>query len=120
MKNLTGKQIVCILIGLLIGIYAYNFPMQRIRAEKAVNAYMEMQGADTDKIKSCDIKKDWTQNGHKIFIEYEDDPGKIYAYHYKKDGSVNLIVYDLKWDSITYRQDVKYPVLPQEYWLYQN
>ncbi len=120
MRNLTGKQFACILISLLIGIYAYNFPIQRIRAEKAVNTYMELQRVDTTKIKSREIKKDWTQNGHTIFIEYGDDPDKIYAYHYKKDGTINLIVYDLKWDSITYRQDVKYPVLPQEYWLYQN
>ena len=37
---------------------------------------------------SKEILKDYTQNGHYIYIRFKNDPEFIYAYHYKKNGDV--------------------------------
>lgn len=115
MKNLTGKKIIFFIVIFLIGIYIYNVPVQRIKAEIAVNKYMTLQNVDFTQIESKQINKDWTQNGYWIRFMYKDDPGKIYSYHYKKNGSIHLIVYDLSWGSINNHNNVKYPRLQEEY-----
>ena len=90
-------------------------PVQSIRAEIAVNKYMELQKVDTAQIESKEVKKDWTQNGHYIIIKYKDDPGEIYEYQYKKNGEIYLIIYDSSWRSIGNHRYAKYPRLTDEY-----
>ena len=115
MRNLTGKQIILSIVVLLIWIYAYNIPIQRIKAEIAVNKYMTLQNVDFSQIESKEVIKDWTQNGHYIIIKYKDDPGKIYDYQYKKNGEIALIIYDSSWRSIGNHRYAKYPRLTDEY-----
>ena len=74
----NGKKIVIFILMVLVGIYLYNFPIQKMRAEKAVDNYMQLQGVDFTQVESREAKKDWTQNGHYIFLTYENDPGRIY------------------------------------------
>ncbi len=101
MKKLsTGKRIYLFILMFFIGLYLYNFPIQKIRAEKAVNRYMVLQGVDFTQIESKEVLKDYTQNGHYIHIIFKDDPEFIYAYHYKKNGDVLLIIYNQMWCSI--------------------
>lgn len=115
MKNITGRKIIFLIVIFLMGIYIYNVPFQRIKAEIAVNKYKTSQNVDFSQIESKLVYKDWTQNGHMIRLMYKDDPGKIYSYHYKKNGSVFLIVYDLSWWRIKNYDDVKYPPLTENY-----
>lgn len=116
MKNTSEKKIIFFILVLLVGIYLYYFPVQKLRAEKAVDRYMQLQRVDFAQIESRYAKKDWTQNGHYIYVTYKNDPGRMYAYHYKKNGSVNLIVYNSKWQSISgmYNEPrAKYPRLTE-------
>ena len=92
-EKLTEKKIYIFALMVLIGIYLYNFPIQKLRAEK-----------------------DWTQNEHYILVTYKNDPGRIYEYHYKKNGTVNLIIFNSKWQSIAtlYSEPpAKYPRLTE-------
>lgn len=106
-----GKKIYVFILMVLFGIYLYNFPIQKIRAEKAVDNYMQLQGVDFSRIESREAKKDWTQNGHYILVTYKNDQGRIYQYHYKKNGTVNLIIFNSKWQSI----DTLYSEPPARY-----
>ncbi len=94
-----------------VSIYLYDFPIQRIRAEKAVDKYMILQGVDFSQIESKEVLKDYTQNGHYIHIKFKNDPEYIYAYHYKKNGDVLLIIYNQMWNSI----DNRYLETPPKY-----
>ena len=100
MKNISESKIRIFILALLAGIYLYYFPVQRARAETAVIRYMHLQQVDFSRIESRQAKKDWTQNGHYIYVTYKNDPGRIYQYHYKKNGSVYLIIYNSQWRSI--------------------
>ena len=99
-KLFTGKRIYLFILIFFVSLYLYYFPIQKIRAEKAVNEYMVLQGVDFTQIESKEILKDYTQNGHYIHIIFKDDPEFIYAYHYKKNGDVLLIIYNQMWCSI--------------------
>lgn len=111
----AGLKILLFIIATIAGIYIYNVPIQRIKAEKAVSEYMAMQGADESKIETKRVLKDWTQNGHNIYITYTDDPDMLYNYHYKKSGKIHLTVnetrYGLPVDNPRY---LKYPPLPYQ------
>ena len=93
-------KILSVILMIFVGLYLYNFPIQRIRAEKAVDEYMVRQGVDFSQIESKEVLKDYTQNGHYIHIRFKNDPEFIYAYQYKKNGDVNLIIYNQMWCSI--------------------
>ena len=93
-------KILSVILMIILGIYLYNFPIQRIRAEKAVDEYMVLQSVDFTQIESREAKKDWKQNGHYIQIKFKNDPGRLYDYHYKKSGKIVLIIYNSKWQSI--------------------
>ena len=93
-------KILSVILMIFVGLYLYNFPIQRIRAEKAVDEYMVRQGVDFSQIESKKVLKDYTQNGHYIHIRFKNDPEFIYEYHYKKNGDVNLIIYNQMWCSI--------------------
>jgi len=112
----NGKKLYIFILIVLFGIYLYNFPIQKARAEKAVDKYMQLQVVDFTRIESRETKKDWTQNGHYIYVTYKNDPGRIYKYHYKKNGTVNLIIFNSKWQSIAtlYSEPpAKYPRLTE-------
>ena len=92
--------IITIILVLLASIYLYNFPIQKVRAEKAVESYMQLQGVDFAQIESREVKKDWTQNGYYTLVTYKNDPGRIYEYHYKKNGKIVLIIFNSQWNDI--------------------
>lgn len=93
-------KILSAILMIILSIYLYNFPIQRIRAEKAVDEYMVLQGVDFSQIESEEVLKDYTQNGHYIHIRFKNDPEFIYQYHYKKNGDVHLIIYNQMWCSV--------------------
>ncbi len=111
----TGLKVLLFIIAVIAGMYIYDVPIQRIKAEKAVSEYMAIQGADESSIESKRVLKDWTQNGHNIYITYTDDPGMLYNYHYKKSGKIHLMVNETRYGlPVTNPRYLKYPPLPYQ------
>ena len=105
-------KILLLFAGVIAALYLYDVPIQRIKAERAVNEYMTMQGVDEENIESKRVIKDWKTNGHSIFITFTDDPDKIYRYNYKKTGKIVLLVNDTKYGlPIDNPRYLKYPPL---------
>ena len=74
------KKIILIL---LILLWLYNYPLQRICAEKRLSQYLEeKQQIETSKIISKSVWKDFKTAEYHIQIVFEGQEDKTYEYHY--------------------------------------
>lgn len=92
MKKLLFAGLSAILLT-VVGMLIYFYPIQMQMAEKAVNNYLKEQGIPIENIKNREVKMDYTQGGYITYIEYKDDPGLEYRYHWLKARGVFLMVY---------------------------
>ena len=83
------KIIITFFIGLFavfLMLYIVNFPLQKIKSEKAFENYLEEQGIPESSIIYKDIMKDTKLNGYAFFVQFEDDPQILYCYTYVPDN----------------------------------
>lgn len=79
------KVTISFFIGLFViffVIYIVNFPLQKIKAEKAFENYLKEQEVPESLILYKDIMKDTQLNGYGIYVQFKDDPQILYCYTY--------------------------------------
>ena len=77
-----GIIVLGIILAMLLLIWIYYIPLQRIMAEKKYEEYAKQQGIVATDIETKEIYKDYKQGGYFISIHYCSDPHYRYRYHY--------------------------------------
>ena len=77
-----GMIVLGIILALLLLMWIYYFPLQRVMVEKKYEEYSKQQGIVAADIKTKEIYKDYKQGGYFISIHYHSDPIYRYRYHY--------------------------------------
>lgn len=86
---------------ILIIVWSYYFPVQRLLAERAYESYSAEQQALTSDIIAKEVYKDYKQGGYYISVVYKNNPDYRYLYHYflidfRKDGvKFNMMYCDI-------------------------
>lgn len=80
-------RMIMVVLGLIVLLLIYYFPLQRILAEKKLTEYMYLQGVNTADIRSTEYYKDYTQDGYCVFVRfYGDDYLYVYRYYLFSTG----------------------------------
>lgn len=88
LNNRFSTKCVIIILSAIALFLFYYFPLQRMLAEKKMDEYMELQGADAAEIEHIEYHKDSKQDGYSIFVTFRDDEYR-YVYRYYLLSSVN-------------------------------
>ena len=122
-----NKKKLLLFLGIIVGvILLYQYPIQRLLAEKKFNEYIRAQGVDENNIASKEAFKNWKDGGYLIRVTYSDDPNYLYYYKYKpsthkrnesiKFNRMRLEVTDIKNSMVLdppYDGKCKYPPLDE-------
>ena len=86
-KKIIVFIIFFIFINLFV-LYIVNFPLQKIKAEKAFENYLKEQEISESSILYKDIMKNIKLNRYTFFVQFEDDPQILYHYMYPVNGDL--------------------------------
>ncbi len=122
-----NKKKFLLFLGIIVGvILLYQYPIQRLLAEKKFNEYIRAQGVDENNISRKKAFKNSIDGGYIIRVTYSDDPDYVYYYNYypsthMKNESIKfnrmiLEVTDIKNSTVLdppYEGKCKYPPLDE-------
>lgn len=83
-----GKRLLCAVMAVLLGVLIWIFPMHRWMAYRAVERY---EAARTNPWTIIHKEARWNvkQGGYDVGVEYGEDPGRLYYYHFPLWGGWN-------------------------------
>ncbi|MDO4566690.1 MAG: DUF3139 domain-containing protein [Oscillospiraceae bacterium] len=74
----------------------YYFPLQRVLAERKLDEYLALQGADPADIESIEYHKDYKQDGYSVFVSFADSEYRyVYRYYLFSTGQGDGLRFDL-------------------------
>lgn len=75
---------ILLVVGIIIlSVVKYQYPLQKVLAQRSFENYITKQGIASEKISSKRFFKDWKQGGYLVVVTFNDDINNKYYYHYE-------------------------------------